>query len=70
MTSAMRRIVQQAKALHKDERGADMVEYILIVAALALPILGFVVYFWKDIKEFSLDLWEDVTGQAKDQMPT
>ena len=27
------------KALHSDEQGADMVEYVLIVAAVALPLL-------------------------------
>jgi Flp pilus assembly pilin Flp len=28
------------KALHSDEQGADMVEYVLIVAAVALPLLA------------------------------
>jgi Flp pilus assembly pilin Flp len=37
------------KALHEDEKGADMVEYVLIVAAVALPLLAVIIWFWKDI---------------------
>ena len=37
------------KSLHRDEQGADMIEYILIVAAVALPLLGVIIWFWKDI---------------------
>jgi len=44
-------------AFHRDEQGADMVEYILIVAAIALPLLGFVVFFWKEIREWAYGLW-------------
>lgn len=37
------------RSLHKDEQGADMIEYILIIAAIALPLLGVIIWFWKDI---------------------
>ena len=40
------------KALHSDEQGADMVEYVLIVAAVALPLLAVIIWFWKDISEW------------------
>ena len=45
-----------------------MVEYILIVAAIALPLLGFVVYFWGDIKTWALGLFEQIKGDATNQM--
>ena len=51
------------KALHEDERGADMVEYILIIAAIALPVLAVVIWFWKDISTWAYKLW----NSAKDQ---
>ena len=56
------------RALHRDEQGADMVEYILIVAAIALPLLGFVVYFWGDIKTWALGLFNTIKGDAENQM--
>jgi len=68
MKGMMARVGEQLKALHRDERGVDMVEYILIVAAIALPLLGFVVYFWGEIKKWTLDLWGELTGKAKGQM--
>jgi Flp pilus assembly pilin Flp len=40
------------KALHRDEKGADMVEYVLIVAAVALPLLAVIIWFWKDISKW------------------
>lgn len=55
-------------ALHRDEQGADMVEYILIVAILALPLLGALIWFRKEIGQWAKDLWEGVkTGT--DQTP-
>jgi Flp pilus assembly pilin Flp len=48
-----------ALALHRDEQGADMVEYILIVAAIGLPLLGVLIWFWDDIKKWIIDLYEE-----------
>lgn len=62
------RIARTLQALHRDEKGADMVEYILIVAAIALPLLGFVIYFWGEIKSWALDLWNKIKGNAEGQM--
>ena len=56
-------IGRKLRALHRDEKGADMVEYILIVAAIALPVLAVVIWFWKDISTWAYKLW----NSAKDQ---
>ena len=53
-------LTKTAKALHRDEQGADMVEYILIVAAIALPLLGVMVFFWDDIKEWVQGTTEEI----------
>jgi len=45
-------IGKKLKALHSDERGADMVEYVLIVAAVALPLLAVIIWFWHDISKW------------------
>jgi Flp pilus assembly pilin Flp len=68
MKQFLGRIGKGLGALHRDEQGADMVEYILIVAAIALPLLGFVVYFWGDIKTWALGLFEQIKGDATNQM--
>lgn len=56
------------RALHEDQKGADMVEYVLIVAAVALPLLGVIVFFWDDIKEWVFEktdeLKEDVDNAS------
>ncbi len=49
-------------ALHRDQRGADMLEYILIVAAIALPLLAVIIWFWKDISQWAKDAYEAVKG--------
>jgi len=53
-------LARRLKSLHRDERGADMVEYILVIAAVALPLLLVVSWFWKDISRWAGDLWERV----------
>lgn len=58
----MRELVRKLKALHRDDQGADMVEYILIVAAIALPVLAVVVWFRKDIVQWINSAWETIKG--------
>ena len=53
-------IARKLKCLHRDERGADMVEYILVIAAVALPLLLVLSFFWRDISKWAGDLWERV----------
>jgi len=51
----LRKVRQSVMRLHRDERGADMVEYVLIIAAIALPLLAVVIIFWDNIKEWMYD---------------
>lgn len=51
-------------ALHKDQRGAGMVEYVLIIAGIALPLLAVIIWFWGDIKDWVIDQLGDVKDQA------
>jgi len=48
--------------LHNDESGADMVEYILIVAAVGLPLLAVIIWFWHDIAGAVDDWWGQIRG--------
>jgi Flp pilus assembly pilin Flp len=61
----LRNISQSLKALHRDEQGADMIEYILIVAAIALPLLGVIIWFWKDISAWVKESYDEAkTGDG------
>jgi len=52
------------KALHKDEQGADMVEYVLIVAAVALPLLAVIIWFWRDISRWVGSAYDAIRGEG------
>ena len=66
----MKRMVKRLSAtlgrLHRDEDGAEMLEILLIVAAIALPLLGLLIWFRNDIKEWVSGIWEDQKGEAED----
>ncbi len=60
--NALRRLGQRFRRLHRDEQGADMVEYILIVAAIALPLLAVALIFRNEIWEKVRGAWNSIRG--------
>ena len=54
------------KRLHKDDRGAEGLEKLLILAAIVLPLLGLLIWFSKDIMDWAKDRWNEVKGDAPD----
>jgi len=50
--------------LHKDERGVEGVELLLIIAAIALPLLAILIYFRNDLKEWVKGVWDRVRGKS------
>jgi len=55
------------KKIHEDEEGAVSIETVLIIAAIALPILIFVIKVgWPRIKEFFNAGMTDMEGGAVD----
>lgn len=65
MVKAMaNRIGKMLMAIHKDEQGADMVEYILIFAAISLPLVAVIIWFWKDISAWAGQLWSNTKSGA------
>ncbi len=55
------------KQVHKNERGAVSIETVLIVAAIALPILIFIIKFgWPRIKAFFDRGMDDLEEGASD----
>ncbi|XAL99292.1 hypothetical protein OT109_17135 [Phycisphaeraceae bacterium D3-23] len=55
--SAMTRIV-------REEKGAEALEKLLIVAAIALPLLGLLLFFSGAIREWVTNEWTNVQGNA------
>lgn len=51
--------------LHRDERGAVSLETILIIGAIALPILIFIIKFgWPRIRQYFYKGLTDLEGQT------
>ena len=69
---AQSRIVRIAKQLHRDDRGAEGLEKLLIIAAIVIPLLGVLLIFRSAIQDWVTSSWEDMTGQANiaDPNPT
>lgn len=60
--SAVRRLLGK---VHRDERGAVSLETILIIGAIALPILIFVIkYGWPRIRNYFYKGMTDLEGQS------
>ena len=57
----MERFWRGVARLHRDERGAEGLEKLLIIAAIVLPLLGLLIYFRNEIKSWVNDVW----GKAK-----
>lgn len=65
--SALRPVRNLLKRIHNDERGAVSIETVLIVAAVAIPILIFIINFvMPRLKESFSDNMEDLDLEASD----
>jgi len=52
--------------LHRDQRGAVSLETILIIGAIALPILIFIIKFgWPRIREYFFNGLENIEEETK-----
>lgn len=52
--------------LHRDERGAEGLEKLLIFAALVLPLLGILILYGNQLKQWLVDLWEKMTTKSNE----
>jgi Flp pilus assembly pilin Flp len=64
MDRMLKSIKKTLSALHGDEQGADMVEYILIIAAVGLPLLAVIIWFWHDIGKAVDEWWGEIRGTS------
>ena len=67
MKTLAKQLSRVASRLHRDEGGATMVEYILVIVAIALPVLGALIWFWDDIRAWFVEEYDEVrSGQGTD----
>ncbi len=65
----LKQLARKMKALHNDEQGASMVEYALIIAAVALPVLAVVLWYRNEIAVWAKEKWEVVKGTSDPTTP-
>lgn len=61
----MQGIWRTMKRLHADERGAEGLEQLLIIAAVVLPLLALLIIFRREMKNWVVDMWERVKGKSE-----
>jgi len=60
----LRRVGRALAAFHNDRRGAEGLEKILILAAVALPLLGLLIYFRDELGTWLKKIWTDEAGRG------
>ncbi|MEM9347077.1 MAG: hypothetical protein AAGB26_10720 [Planctomycetota bacterium] len=53
--------------LWNDDQGAEGLEKVLIIAAIALPLLAVLLFFSGEIREWVSDNWDSVQGTSSDE---
>ena len=61
----IRRVWESLKQLERDETGAQGLELLLIVAAIVLPLLGLLIIFRNEIREWVVGIWEKARGESE-----
>lgn len=62
----MKKTLAVLKRLHEDDRGAEGLEKLLIIAVIVLPLLAVLIGFRKVINAWVVSLWQDIKGEADD----
>ncbi len=60
-----RRLTRTLGRLHRDEQGAEGLEKLLIVAAIVLPLLGVLIFFRDELRDWVQGDWETVRGAGE-----
>lgn len=62
----MNKLLNLVKRIHRDDRGAEGLEKLLIIAAIVLPLLAVLLYF----KDFIVDWVTDSASEVRDDSDT
>ena len=69
MTKMLTNMKNAVLELWDDDQGAEGLEKVLIIAAIALPLLAVLLFFSGEIREWVSDNWESVDGTSDDENP-
>lgn len=59
----IRAALESMRRLHRDEAGSQGLEQLLILAAIVLPLLGILIVFRNELREWVVKAWKDVRDQ-------
>ena len=65
----MKSLFAVVRSLHRDQRGAEGLEKLLIIAAIVLPLLGLLLVFRDKITSLITSAWNDVKSDAETYTP-
>ena len=57
------------RRLLKDDRGAEGLEKLLIIAAIVLPLLGILIFYGGEIRDWLADMWGQVQSDSQNLTP-
>ena len=60
----MKEVWKTLKRLHNDDRGAEGLEKLLLIAAIVIPLLGVLILYRDAITTWVKDLFEDMKSNA------
>ncbi|MFK7788331.1 MAG: hypothetical protein AB8C95_02410 [Phycisphaeraceae bacterium] len=66
MTKMLSNMKQAALELWNDDQGAEGLEKVLIIAAIALPLLAVLLFFSGELREWVQRNWESVNDTSQD----
>jgi len=62
----IRGLWDRLKQLERDETGAQGLEVLLIIAAVVLPLLGLLIIFRNEIRDWVVGIWKKARGEAEE----
>ena len=66
MTKLLTNMKETSLELWRDDRGAEGLEKVLIIAAIALPLLAILLFFSGEIKDWVTREWDNVQDNEQD----
>jgi Flp pilus assembly pilin Flp len=62
-------LIDLLRRIHNDEQGATMIEWVLIIAAIVVPIMGALLIFGSELREWLTDQWQNVREDPNAEYP-
>jgi len=59
----IRAAIESLRRLHRNEAGSQGLEQLLILAAVTLPLLGLLIIFRNELRDWVVQVWKDVRAQ-------